>query len=336
MISAIFSFFIFRSKALSSRVSDSNIAQLFEIEKNEGAKTIGIKLAEANLVKNKYYFYYYLRSENLTQKIQAGKYELSPNMSIQEITRKIVEGEIKEAYQKLVIPEGFTNTKIIGRVKELDLTLGEEFEKIVNCRCQTGVDCDCMNFRNKYSFLTNLPDGIDLEGYLFPDTYYVYPEDDAVKLVAKFINNFEEKVSLEMLQSIKKQDKTLHQILTMASIVEKEVRSDTDKKIVAGIFWNRVNDEYFLQSCATLAYVLGEDKKQYTIEDTKIDSSYNTYQNIGLPPGPVSNPGIKSIKATISPEKSDYYFFLSDFTTGETIFSKTLDEHNANKYKHGL
>jgi UPF0755 protein len=191
MISAIFSFFIFRSKALSSRVSDSNIAQLFEIEKNEGAKTIGIKLAEANLVKNKYYFYYYLRSENLTQKIQAGKYELSPNMSIQEITRKIVEGKIKEAYQKLVIPEGFTNTKIIERVKELDLTLGEEFEKIVNCRCQTGVDCDCMDFRNKYSFLTNLPDGIDLEGYLFPDTYYVYLEDDAVKLAVKFINNFE-------------------------------------------------------------------------------------------------------------------------------------------------
>ena len=336
MLSGLSLFLIFRSRALNSRVSDSNVTQVFEIKKNEGAKTIGSNLVEANLIQNKYYFYYYLRLEDLTQKIQAGNYELSPNMTIQEITKKIVDGEIKEAYKKLIIPEGFTNAKIIQRIMEIDPALSQEFKEIVNCQCQTGVECACLEIRNKYAFLKDIPDGIDLEGYLFPDTYYIYPEDDAIKLFAKFLNNFENKVTPELLRSIENQGKTLHEILTMASVVEKEVRSDQDKKIVAGIFWKRIDDDYFLQSCATLAYILGEDKKQYTIEDTKIDSPFNTYQNIGLPPGPVSNPGLKSIEAAISPEKSDYYFFLSDFQTGETIFSETLDEHNINKYKHGL
>ncbi len=329
-------FLIFHSQAYNSRVSDSNIVKLFEIKKNEGAKMIGAKLAEANLIKNKYYFYYYLSSEDLTQKIQAGNYELSSNMTVREIAQKIVKGEIKEAYEKLVIPEGFTNAKIISRIKEIDLKLAQEFEEIINCQYSTQENYPCYDLRNKYPFLADLPEGVDFEGYLFPDTYFVYPEDDAVRLITKFLNNFNSKVTPELIQFIEEREKTLHEILTMASIVEKEVRSDQDKKIVAGVFWKRVEDSYLLQSCATLAYILGEDKKQYTLEDTQIDSPFNTYQNIGLPPGPVSNPGLESIEASVFPELSDYYFFLSDPKTEQTIFSKTLEEHNANKYKYGL
>lgn len=329
-------FFVFRSQSHTSRVSDSNVVKIFEIKKNEGAKAIGLNLVESNLIKNKYYFYYYLSSKGLTQKIQAGTYELSPNMTIQAIAQKIVKGEIKEAYEKLVIPEGFTNTKIINRIKEIDPKLAQEFAEIVNCQCSTPEECLCYPLKEKYSFLAELPKGVDLEGYLFPDTYFIYPEDDAIRLATKFLNNFNNKVSPALVQSIEKEGKTLHEILTMASIVEKEVRSDQDKKIVAGIFWKRVGDDYLLQSCATLAYILGEDKKQYSIADTQIDSPFNTYQNAGLPPGPVSNPGIKSIEASISPTLSDYYFFLSDPTTEQTVFSETLEEHNANKYKSGL
>jgi UPF0755 protein len=118
--------------------------------------------------------------------------------------------------------------------------------------------------------------------------------------------------------------------------VEKEVRSEEDMKTVAGIFWKRVKDEYLLQSCATLAYILGEDKTQYSYEDTQINSVYNTYLNPGLPPGPVSNPGLNAIQASINPEENDYYYFLSDPKTGKTIFSKTLEEHNLNKVRYGL
>jgi len=326
----------FKANSYNSRVSDSNIDQVFVVEKNEGVKIIGMNLEEAGLIKNKNYFYYYLRAEDLAEKIQAGSYELNPGMSVEEISQKIVKGEVKAAYEKLVIPEGFTNAKIIARVKEIDSQLGTEFEEIVNCTCQEGPDCACEDIRNKYSFLSNLPSGVDLEGYLFPDTYFVYPEDDATKLVTKFLNNFEKKVDSDLIQAINNQNKGLHEIVTMSSIVEKEVRSDDDKKAVAGVFWARVNDDYLLQSCATLAYILGEDKKQYSVADTQIESPFNTYQNIGLPPGPVSNPGLKSIEASVFPQETDYYFFLSDPETGETVFSKTLEEHNSNKYKYGL
>ncbi len=336
IIFGLVSFFIFKSKAYNSRLSDSGLVQLFKINKNEGAKEIGNNLVEEKLIKNKYYFYYQLWEQDLTSKIQAGNYELSPNMTVEEIVQKIVNGKTKEVYQKLIIPEGFTNTKIVARIREIDSKLADEFKEIVSCHCQEKDNCDCQKLKNKYLFLEGLPSGIDLEGYLFPDTYFIYPEDDAFKLVTKFLNNFKEKIVLRNAKEFEKQEKTLHEVLTLASIVEKEVRSDNDKEIVAGLFWDRVADNYLLQSCATLAYILGEDKKQYTYEDTQIESPFNTYKYKGLPPGPVSNPGLKSIEATISPKKSDYYYFLSDPVTGETVFSETLDEHNLNKNKYGL
>jgi UPF0755 protein len=120
----------------------------------------------------------------------------------------------------------------------------------------------------------------------------------------------------------------------MASIIEKEVRSTSDMKIVSGIFWNRIKNGQALQSCATLAYVLGVNKAQYSLEDTKVDSLYNTYKYRGLPPGPIANPGLDAITAAIYPESTNYNYFLSDPATGKTIYSKTLDEHNANKYKY--
>jgi len=329
-------FFVFKSKVHNSRVSDSNIIQIFEIEKNQGAKTIGSKLEEEKLIKNKYYFYYQIKKKDLDNKIQVGKYELSPNMTISEIVKKIVGGEVGEIYKKLIVPEGFTNAKIAERLKGINPELAEEFNEIVSCQYPENSELACSKIIEQYAFLKSLPQGVDLEGYLFPDTYFVYPEDDALRLVNKFLENFQSKVTKEMSNEIENQNKDLHQILTLASIVEKEVRSEEDMKKVAGLFWKRIEDKYLLQSCATLAYILGEDKKQYSYEDTQIDSIYNTYVNPGLPPGPVSNPGLKSIEASIFPEKNDYYFFLSDPKTRETVFSKTLDEHNFNKSKYGL
>ncbi len=105
---------------------------------------------------------------------------------------------------------------------------------------------------------------------------------------------------------------------------------------VSGIFWNRLGDDFPLQSCATLAYFLDVDKIQFSIEETKIESPYNTYINPGLPPGPISNPGIASIRAAANPQDSEYYYFLNDAETGEIVFSRTNEEHAANKIKHGL
>jgi UPF0755 protein len=258
-------------------------------------------------------------------------------MKIPFLTSIITSGEIKEEYQKLTIPEGFTNEKIFNRLKKMNPGLISEFKRLAECVCTGKDNCDCDSFSGEYPFLKQIPAEVDLEGYLFPDTYYVYPEDSAEKLMNKILTNFREKInSSNVADLLGESDKNLHQILTMASIIEKEVINFEDKRKVANIFWKRVEDNYPLQSCATSAYALGEDKQQYTTQDTKVDSVYNTYKNTGLPPGPIGNPGLDSIKAALDPEETEYYYFLSDPKTGKTVFSKTSEEHSANKSKYGL
>jgi UPF0755 protein len=120
----------------------------------------------------------------------------------------------------------------------------------------------------------------------------------------------------------------------MASIIQKEVTSEADMKTVSGIFWNRIKSGQGLESCATLAYILGVNKPIYSLEDTQIDSPFNTYRNQGLPPAPISNPGAQAIIAAVYPDETDYVFFLSRPDTGETVFSRTYEEHLANKDKY--
>ncbi|KKQ14969.1 MAG: hypothetical protein US25_C0015G0002 [Candidatus Moranbacteria bacterium GW2011_GWE1_36_7] len=139
-----------------------------------------------------------------------------------------------------------------------------------------------------------------------------------------------------LLDEISKQKKTLYDVITMASIIEGEVQTDEDRKIVSGLFWNRLKIGQAFGSDATLEYVLGGNKRQHSLAETKTDSPYNTYLYKGLPPGPVSNPGISAIRAAIYPIETEYNYFLSDPKTGKTIFSKTFEEHVVNKGKYGL
>lgn len=172
------------------------------------------------------------------------------------------------------------------------------------------------------------------EGYLFPDTYRVYKDFTAKDLIDKMRANFERKLTADLRADIKNSGHSEKEIIIMASILQKEVRTEEEMKIVSGIFWDRIKIGQALQSCATLAYILGVNKAQYSYEDTQIVSPYNTYLHRDLPPGPVSNPGLVAIKAAIDPTKTDYNYFLSRPDTGETVFSVTLDEHNAAKAKY--
>ena len=146
-------------------------------------------------------------------------------------------------------------------------------------------------------------------------------------------DNFDKKVDDSLRAEIERQGKTLGEIVTMASILEKEVPTYYEKRIVSGVFWKRLGINYPLQSCATIAYALGKRKWRYSIEDTKTNSPYNTYQNTGLPPGPINNPGLWSTKAAVWPINTDYFYFLST-KDGRTIFSRTGEEHNANKARY--
>src|SRR3972149_5513944 len=183
-----------------------------------------------------------------------------------------------------------------------------------------------------YDVLALKQKGADLEGYLYPDTYYVYKDSRPEDLIKKMLDNFENKTK-DILAEAQVSDKDFHDILTLASIVEREVPKTSERPIIAGLFLKRIQIGMALQSDATVNYVTGKYRLRPTYDDLQVDSSYNTYKNRGLPPSPIGNPSISSIKAVLNPEQSEYLYFLSK-PTGETVFSKTLDEHNENKAKY--
>jgi len=177
------------------------------------------------------------------------------------------------------------------------------------------------------------------EGYLFPDTYRVYASSTPAEIADKMLANFEVKVTPEMRAEIKRQGKTLEDIIIMASLIEKEapvdysLDEDRDARIVSGIFWNRMKIGQGLQSDATLSYILKDNKDQHSGGELEVDSPYNTYKYRGLPPGPIANPGLLAIKAAVSPLATSYYYFLT--TPDKKIFyAKTYEEHLQNKYKY--
>ncbi len=196
------------------------------------------------------------------------------------------------------------------------------------------------DFSKDYDFLRDKPANRGLEGYLYPDTYRIYASSTPKDLIKKMLDNFDQHLTPKMREDIKKQGKTIYEIVTMASILEKEAPIDyahgdnRDARIIAGIFWDRIKNGQPLQSCATLAYVLGVNKAQYSAEDTQVDSPYNTYQSRGLPVGPISNPGILAIEAAIYPLNTNYNYFLTPAGSNDIIYAATYDEHLRNKAKY--
>jgi len=318
------SFFYFRYRVHNSHGSHEGI-RIFHIEKGEGNSVVSRNLAKDELISGSWYFNYYMRSSGLLSKILPGDYELSGKMTIPEIATRITQEQDKSV--KATFPEGWDSKKIAERLSANGFS-GDEFLSIVNA--------PSYDLTSKYSFFSLLPKSVSLEGYLFPDTYFFSQKLTSEDVVRKFLNNFDNRLNQDIREAIKKQGKSLEDIVTMASIIEREVKNEEDRKIASGIFWNRIKSGQPLQSCATIAYILGTSKEQYSFEDTRIESPYNTYINQGLPPGPISNPGLSSIEAAVFPNNTNYNYFLSDPKTGKTIFSRTLEEHNLNKDKSGL
>lgn len=190
------------------------------------------------------------------------------------------------------------------------------------------------DFSDRYDFLNDKPKYVGLEGYLFADTYRFRPSSSPEEAIEKMLDNFDRQLTPKMRQDIAKQGKSIYQIVTMASLLEKEVKTEKDMKVVSDIFWSRIKNGQRLESCATLAYIIGQNKPQYSFEETRIDSPYNTYINDGLPPGPIGSPSLKAIRAAIYPTANDYNFFLTRPDNGATVFSHDFEEHKANKAKY--
>lgn len=327
VIAVITAFFYFRQQVYFARGGGEGVKK-FKIEKGESTALIAKNLESAGFVARGQYFLFYVWAEGLKGKIIAGEYEIGAGLTIPEIATIITSDNTESLQVKITFPEGWTNKEVEARIKNNKLNT-DQFQELLK---------KPEYFQEKYSyeFLKNLLKGATLEGFLFPDTYYFYKDATAEDIIKKMLDNFDQKLSANLRQEIEKQGKSIYAIITMASVIEGEVKTDADREIVSGLFWQRIKSGQALQSCATLAYVLGENKKQYSFADTRTVSPYNTYLNKGLPPGPIANPGLSAIRAAIYPVDSQYNYFLSDPETGKTIFSKTLDEHNANKAKYGL
>ncbi|MBU0667942.1 endolytic transglycosylase MltG, partial [Patescibacteria group bacterium] len=169
-----------------------------------------------------------------------------------------------------------------------------------------------------------------LEGYLFPDTYFIDPLNFySENLIQLMLENFERKIGEDLK---KEATRSISDIVTMASIVEKEVRTKKDIPIVAGILWKRLDNSWLLGADATILYL--KDDRSIDYQDLKEDSPYNTRVKGGLPPGPISNPGLESLKAALNPQDSPYWYYLTTPDTGEVIYAKTNDEHNSNKARY--
>ncbi|HAM88622.1 MAG: hypothetical protein US83_C0012G0030 [Candidatus Falkowbacteria bacterium GW2011_GWC2_38_22] len=308
----------------------ANVEEIvFSVESGEGVKTIADKLLERNLINSRAYFLLYVRNQKLEANFQAGDYVLNKAMPLKKIVSILTSGKAISKEKTIKIIEGWRIGDIAKYLEKEGITQEKKFSELAN----QPVASWPFAF-DKPSFINEIPESSSLEGFLFPDTYRIFADADEASVIEKMLKNFDLKLSAEMRADIQKQGRSLPEIITMASIIEKEVRDYADMKIVSGLFWDRIKNGQALESCATLAFILGVDKPQYTIEDTQIDSPYNSYRNRGLPPGPISNPGLNAIKAAIYPEHAGYTYFLSRPDTGETVFSKTYDEHIRNKEKY--
>jgi len=291
---------------------------ILEIKKGEGIHEIASKLAQTKIIKNPLVFEIYAVVKNKAKKIQSGVYVFYPFLNIPQILEKITTGETIEI--KITIPEGWG-------LKEIEKKLIKKFpNQKFNLK-----SLKIKDFKKEFDFLNDAPDENNLEGFLFPDTYFFSPLNDEKEIIKKFLKNFDKKLTANLREEIKKQNKNIFEIVKMASLLEKEVKTIKDKKIVSGILYKRLEENMPLQVDATIGYVM--EKNKLSLADLKIDSPYNTYKYKGLPPGPISNPGLDSILAAIFPVASDYLYYLSA-PDGTTIFSKTLDEHNFNKNKY--
>ncbi len=295
----------------------------FIIEKGESAAEIGADLIKEGLINNKLTFDMHVFFKKLDYKFQPGEYKLYTGMGMGEVLKILTTGIYPEA--KITIIEGWNIKDITKYLVKKNLVDSKDFLNEIQ-----NVDVEWLV---KYDFLKDKPERASLEGYLFPDTYKIFIGTNSEAIVNKMLSNFEKRINKEMLDEIKSQGKTLYEILTMASIIEKEVPKDEDRKIVADIFYKRLKIGKALESCATINYILGDSKKKLSFEDTRVESSYNTYIHPGLPPGPICNPSLSAIRAAIYPQKNDYWYFLSA-DDGTTIFSKTIEKHIKNKAKY--
>ncbi len=285
-----------------------------EVAEGDGASVIADKLGEADIIKYTWLFKIQSKAGGYDGNFQPGAVTVSSGMSYGQILDLLITPNRETA--RITIPEGYEIKQIAQKLDEEGVVGWQDFYAALN-----PADYN-------YPFLQGLPqrDGV-MEGYLFPATYEIPEGMTAHDIIDLMLSAFNSQFTQEMYNRASELGMTTDELITMASIIEREA-GEGEKPKVAGVFYNRRNSGMKLQSCATVQYILGERKPVLSIADTKIDSPYNTYMYPGFPVGPICNPGMESINAALYPEVTDAYYFVLG-KDGEHIFSATYDEHVA-------
>lgn len=304
---ALGSSFLWWRDAVSSVSSEDTKPVIFTIQTGEGVRTIANRLKQENLIRSSTGFFLIVKFMGIGTQLQAGDFRLNRTMNAAAVAQELTHG-MKDVW--LTTLEGWRDEEVAGKLaKDLDIPETEFL---------------------KYAQI----------GYMFPDTYLIPRDSSAAGIAQIFLSTFNKKVTPQMKADSDKTGLSLKDIIILASIVEREGNTPQDRPIIAGILLKRLKADWPLQTDATLQYALGYQsqekswwKKFLTDADKKLQSPYNTYLNTGLPPGPISNPGLESIKSVIYPQASENWYYIHD-TEGKVHFAKTLDDHNANIAKY--
>lgn len=295
---------------------------LVTIPSGSSTSTIAETLKEHDLITSINLFKINSKRLEADGKMKAGDYQLSKSMTINAIIQKLVDGDVYIETQTFTIPEGFEVKQIVERLDAEGLVDPEKFISVLE------------NEPFDYAFLEGIDRSNRLEGFLFPDTYTVRKGASEKEIVELMLNRFDQIFKAEYYDRLVEMDMDMNQLITMASIVEREAMLDDERAIIAGVFYNRIDIDMKLESCATVQYILGERKTNLTYDDIAIESPYNTYINAGLPPAPISTVGEKSLLAALYPEESEYLFFVTtENNDGSHYFNETYDGHINSKNK---
>lgn len=292
----------------------SGDAVMVVVKPGMATQAIGELLYDKGLVKNVLIFRVMAKMEGLEGRLQAGEYAFSKAMTVREIIEKLARGET--AYKQFTIPEGFTIDQIAALLEKNKLASATKYKEFAAGYAPYDYISPATNAKYK------------AEGFVFPDTYRVAAGTSEEQLVKMMMSQFDSQFTPAMRQRAAELGLSVREVVILASLVEKEAQVAAERPVIAGVFLKRLKLEMPLQSCATIQYILGYPKPELTVQDTEIPSPYNTYQNMGLPPGPIASPGLAAIRAVLYPADTDYLYFFAN-KDGSHVFSRTYDEHLA-------
>ncbi len=293
---------------------------IVNIEPGSSVSEVSAQLADMGLLNAPKWFVLYGRI-NRNAVIQAGEFHIAPGESIKGLYEILASGLALE--REITLIEGWTLQQFIDHLETREIVTREEMESVL---------AD-VRFSGEYEFLNDIPSGVDVEGYLFPDTYRMLNSASAEDIVERLLDEFVTRVIEERGDVIASSGYSVHEVITIASLIEREVRGPEDMAMVSDVIRKRLEIDMPLQLDATVNYATGKSDPGVTIADTKIDSPYNTYKYKGLPIGPIASPGEAAIDAALNPQENPYFFYLTT-DEGTVVYARTNDEHVRNKNRY--